>query len=56
MLRTVDRGPDGESDGSLDLKQASVKQFEAVMQTWSPAMMWLVFILFVFQTNIDGGH
>jgi len=51
----ADRGvhSDGESDASSELKQAGVKQVEAVTQAWSPAMMWLVFVLFVLQININ---
>lgn len=51
----VDQGVhgDGESDASSELKQAGVKQVEAVTQAWSPAMMWLVFVLFVLQAHID---
>jgi MFS family permease len=49
----VDRGvhADDESDGNSELKQAGVKQVEAVTQAWSPAMMWLVFVLFVQWAN-----
>jgi hypothetical protein len=51
----VDRGvEDGDTDASSELKQAGVKQVEAVTQAWSPAMMWLVFTLFALQ--IDSEH
>lgn len=37
-----------ESDTNSELKQDGVKQVEAVTQAWSPAMMWLVFVLYVY--------
>lgn len=38
---------DDDSDASSELKQAGIKRVEAVTQAWSPAMMWLVFVLYV---------
>lgn len=40
---------DDDSDASSELKQAGVKQVEAVTQAWSPAMMWLVFTLYALR-------
>lgn len=43
---------DDDSDTNSELKQDGVKQVEAVTQAWSPAMMWLVFVLYVHPIDI----
>ena len=40
-----------DSDTNSELKQDGVKQVEAVTQAWSPAMMWLVFALYVHRID-----
>lgn len=44
---------DNDSDGSSELKQDGVKRVEAVTQTWSPAMMWLVFTKCVHRSKMQ---
>lgn len=48
------KAAEDDSDTNSELKQDGVKQVEAVTQAWSPAMMWLVFVLYVYR--IDRPH
>jgi hypothetical protein len=47
---------DDEPDTNSELKQDGVKQVEAVTQAWSPAMMWLVFALYVHYVDRSPQH
>lgn len=40
-----------EPDTNSELKKDGVKQVEAATQAWSPATIWLVFVLYVYRID-----